>query len=655
MLRVVCVQKGNYLGRGAEYVNVLFDQVRRNLPEGTEGEFVCFTDDGAGLHDVITVRPLPDGLVGWWNKLWLFSPGLFPDGDRIIYFDLDTLIVGALDELAGYSGEFAALRDFYRPDGLQSAVMAWRSGAMTHLWTDWVEAGKPEIAGGDQAWVEANIARADLLQELFPGKFVSFKAHCEPYPPKGAAVVCFHGLPRPHEIAEGWVPLAWKVGGIGSVEIDVICNTETEILKENCRKAMALDRPELVQMTPHGEHVCIVGGGPSVAGYVPELKARSQNGQKIWALNGAAKFLQEQGVMVDAQWIVDARPSNARFVVDGPVKFIASQCAPEVFDAAGARAVIFHDLNCGPWLPEGVTLIGGGSTVGLKAIAGAYVLGCRSIHLYGMDSCFENDAHHAYDQPENDADRRITVHVEGGGTFVAAPWMIRQVEEFQQLAAFLANDGAAIHVHCGGLLGHVAVEMVTPRIGPADQRAGEILKRIDGVESPVGVEIGVFAGDTSCRLLQHPTLTLYMVDSWEGGGDAYAAESGDWHARLTLDQQTSYERMARKAVEAAGPRARIVKARSAEAAESFPDAMLDFAFIDADHSYEGCAADIAAWLPKVKPGGVIGGHDYDNHDFPGFGVNRAVDEFCSAHGLALEKGENFTWFVRLPGASALAA
>jgi hypothetical protein len=31
----------------------------------------------------ITVRPLPAGLNGWWNKLYLFAPGLFPKGDRI--------------------------------------------------------------------------------------------------------------------------------------------------------------------------------------------------------------------------------------------------------------------------------------------------------------------------------------------------------------------------------------------------------------------------------------------------------------------------------------------------------------------------------------------------------------------------------------------
>lgn len=48
---------------------------------------------------------------------------------------------------------------------------------------------------------------------------------------------------------------------------------------------------------------------------------------------------------------------------------------------------------------------------------------------------------------------------------------------------------------------------------------------------------------------------------------------------------------------------------------------LDFVFVDGDHSYEGCLADIRAWLPLVRDGGVIAGHDYD---WPG--VRRAVDE-----------------------------
>ena len=76
---------------------------------------------------------------------------------------------------------------------------------------------------------------------------------------------------------------------------------------------------------------------------------------------------------------------------------------------------------------------------------------------------------------------------------------------------------------------------------------------------------------------------------------------------------------------------------------------LDFVFIDADHSYDGCHADIEAWASKVRPGGLLCGHDYDNVDFPQWGVKRAVDEFVAANGLELELGDNFTWFVKIKG------
>lgn len=66
---------------------------------------------------------------------------------------------------------------------------------------------------------------------------------------------------------------------------------------------------------------------------------------------------------------------------------------------------------------------------------------------------------------------------------------------------------------------------------------------------------------------------------------------------------------------------------SAEAAKKYPDAHdgegLDFVFIDADHSYGSVRADIAAWLPKVKSGGIIAGHDFAP-EFPG--VIQAVSE-----------------------------
>lgn len=54
---------------------------------------------------------------------------------------------------------------------------------------------------------------------------------------------------------------------------------------------------------------------------------------------------------------------------------------------------------------------------------------------------------------------------------------------------------------------------------------------------------------------------------------------------------------------------KIVSADSAEAAKSFPDASLDFVFIDANHEDDAVRRDISAWLPKVKPGGILAGHD----------------------------------------------
>lgn len=98
----------------------------------------------------------------------------------------------------------------------------------------------------------------------------------------------------------------------------------------------------------------------------------------------------------------------------------------------------------------------------------------------------------------------------------------------------------------------------------------------------------------------------------------------------------------------ASDRAKIVRSRSVEAAQTVPDQSCDFVFIDADHSLEGCKADIDAWAPKVKPGGWLCGHDYENTNFPKFGVTQAVTEYLDQTGLSLELGENLTWFVRMP-------
>jgi predicted O-methyltransferase YrrM len=71
-------------------------------------------------------------------------------------------------------------------------------------------------------------------------------------------------------------------------------------------------------------------------------------------------------------------------------------------------------------------------------------------------------------------------------------------------------------------------------------------------------------------------------------------------------------------------RVRVLHMDTLAAAAHVPDGSLDFVFIDADHSYEAVAADIDAWRSKVKPGGILSGHDYGHRRFPG--VAQAVDE-----------------------------
>lgn len=170
------------------------------------------------------------------------------------------------------------------------------------------------------------------------------------------------------------------------------------------------------------------------------------------------------------------------------------------------------------------------------------------------------------------------------------------------------------------------------------KRWDELLARLPGGYVQ-GAEVGVWDGRMSRKLLGNPDLVLYMVDRWTAPeeGDSYLT-SGSTYAR---QDQSVFDEVYHKAVDVARifpDRAHIIHEESTEAAGRFENGSLDFVFIDADHSYQGVSTDIAAWLPKVKPGGLIGGHDYDHPDQGE--VKRAVDEFFDT----VELGGNRTWW-----------
>lgn len=136
----------------------------------------------------------------------------------------------------------------------------------------------------------------------------------------------------------------------------------------------------------------------------------------------------------------------------------------------------------------------------------------------------------------------------------------------------------------------------------------------------VFVEIGVYTG-ASCAFLANLLVErripfeLYAVDLWE----RVNAETD--YDRL-IDNSIWEQFQARLQRESLLPHVRILQKESALAASLFADESVHFAFIDANHTKEHTKADITAWLPKIKPGGMLSGHDYGEP----CGVKAAVDE-----------------------------
>ncbi len=219
-LTVACVLRSGGVYT-AEWVCKLRDGVARNLT--VPHRFICLTDlehevEGAGVE----VIRLPKDWKGWWSKLCLFAPGLITG--RALYLDLDTIVVGSLDEIAAYRHHFTMAHEFYRPSKICSTVMAWE-GDYSFLYHAFAEdperiaakydAADPDVGIGDQAFCEDQMHltghRVDTFRDLFGVRSIaSYKVdRCQDGPPADAAVVCFHGFPKQHQIATGWVPKLW--------------------------------------------------------------------------------------------------------------------------------------------------------------------------------------------------------------------------------------------------------------------------------------------------------------------------------------------------------------------------------------------------------------------------------------------------------------
>jgi Methyltransferase domain len=166
-----------------------------------------------------------------------------------------------------------------------------------------------------------------------------------------------------------------------------------------------------------------------------------------------------------------------------------------------------------------------------------------------------------------------------------------------------------------------------------------------------GVEIGVQEGKFSELLLdtwrgRH----LISVDPWQ---EAPATEYLD----IANIVQAEQDRLYRETVDRLGrfgSRSTIWRVTGEEAAKRVPHHSLDFVYLDARHDYASVMQDLEDWIEKVRPGGVLGGHDYVDGDLPAglFGVRSAVAEFFGARRLrahaTFADPPWLSWFVVLP-------
>lgn len=241
-----------------------------------------------------------------------------------------------------------------------------------------------------------------------------------------------------------------------------VLNCDEQQIIENVKENLAANWPEIQPHPTNDVEVMILGGGPSLNEFIDDIKAKRAEGVKLITLNGTYNWAIDNGLTPSAQVVVDARAFNARFtrpVVDGCKYLISSQCHPSLFEGLPRdRTLMWHTTmdTIRATVNEAREIwfgIPGGSTVMLRAIPLLRLLGFKRFHLYGFDSCFMDDAGHAYSQPENDHDIRISATC-GNRVFECAPWHISQAAEFMDLVKFL-GDEIELEVYGDGLISHI--------------------------------------------------------------------------------------------------------------------------------------------------------------------------------------------------------
>lgn len=228
---VICIKWGNRYS--SESVNRLYKAVLKNTKYRLN--FFCFTDDTNNLDKDIIVKPLPilKNLEKINCDIYLKEVGLCDNnlgnlnGQRVLYFDLDTIIVDNIDSFFDLpkDDEFFIIKDWNSIGNMvgQASCYSWIVGTIGFA-KDFFEENYDKIHRkfntASQEYLSSKIVEKYGKLNFWPKDWCrSFKFHCLPTPmipflrrikmakiPKDAKIICFHGAPKASDAANGVWP-----------------------------------------------------------------------------------------------------------------------------------------------------------------------------------------------------------------------------------------------------------------------------------------------------------------------------------------------------------------------------------------------------------------------------------------------------------------
>ncbi len=218
---IVCMKWGRRYG--VDYLNRLASMVRRNTSRTTR--LICFTDDPAGADPDVETYPLPiiniPEVVAWtpWRKLSLWQTPLLDLKGDVLFFDLDVVLTGSIDEFFDYEpGRFCVAQNWTQPNMRvgNTSVYRFPVGKMSYLFDDFDRDPDAILTRYriEQQYISKNVRDMAFWPEEW---CMSFKHSLLPMwpmnfftapklPPK-TKLVAFTGKPDPDEALAGRWPV----------------------------------------------------------------------------------------------------------------------------------------------------------------------------------------------------------------------------------------------------------------------------------------------------------------------------------------------------------------------------------------------------------------------------------------------------------------